>query len=88
MSGRGGGAAQWGVCPGGLSAWGCLPGGGVHLPLWTDAYENITFPQLLLRTVIKLFVVQADHQIDYRVPLREVPEGNAINSLNTLCGNG
>ena len=52
VSAQWGGCAQgdvcWGVCPGG-----CLPGG-VH-PLvdrMTGACENITFPQLLLRTVI------------------------------------
>ena len=52
MSGQQGGSAQGcvsahgGVCPGGVSAW------GVYItPLWTDTYENITFPQLLLRTV-------------------------------------
>ena len=44
-----------GCLTGGGSAWGCLPGG-VHLPLlWTEflthACENITFPQLRLRTV-------------------------------------
>ena len=41
----------WGVCPGM-----CLPGGCVSA-LWTEflthACENITFPQLLLRTVMK-----------------------------------
>ena len=59
---RGGGvSARVCVClPGG-----CLPGGGgvsaqggcVHLPRvdrMRDAYENITFPQLLLRTVKRL----------------------------------
>ena len=40
---------------------GCLPGGCVHSTLWTEflthACENITFPQLCLRTVkiIKIF---------------------------------
>ena len=45
-------SAQGGVC------WGCTPPGprGRHpLPMWTEflthACENITFPQLLLRTV-------------------------------------
>ena len=61
------GESAWGggVCLGG-SAWGCLPRGvstwGVYTsPLWieflTHACENITFPQLRLRTVIKLFDV-------------------------------
>ena len=38
-----------GVCPGGMSAQ-----GGLHPPVdrQTDTCENITFPQLLLRTVI------------------------------------
>ena len=40
-----------GVCPGQV----CLPGGCTPPPLWTEflthACENITFPQLLLRTV-------------------------------------
>ena len=42
-----------GVCRG-VSGQGGLPKGGVHLPpvdRMTDACENITFPQLLLRTV-------------------------------------
>ena len=48
-----------GICllPGGClhSAW-----GGVHLaPRQTDTCENITFPQLLLRTVIIVFVANA-----------------------------
>ena len=50
-----GGVCQEGICPSG-----CLPMGGrvargVRLPPWTefltDACENITFPQLRLRTV-------------------------------------
>ena len=51
-------AQEGGVCPG----RGCLPRAGsdpvhagIHPPLWTEflthACENITFPQLLLRTV-------------------------------------
>ena len=56
--GGGGVCAQGGVCPGG-----CLPGGsaqrdvclgGVYTPrteFLTHACENITFPQLRLRTV-------------------------------------
>ena len=42
-----------GVCPEDVSRGG-LPWGGVHPPVdrMTDACENITFPQLLLRTVI------------------------------------
>ena len=62
-SGRLGGG---GVCPGGgrlpmgVSAWAgwCLSRAVIHLPLpcgKTDAYENITFPQLPLRTVIKCY---------------------------------
>ena len=61
-SGRLGGG---GVCPGGVSAkrgvclsgW-CLSRVVIHLPLpcgQTDACENITFLQLLLRTVIKCY---------------------------------
>ena len=49
-----------------VSTWGCLPGGVLHLDpeadtstLWTEflthACENITFLQLLLRTVIMMF---------------------------------
>ena len=36
-----------------VSGWGDVCPGGVHLPPFgqTDACENITFPQLLLRTV-------------------------------------
>ena len=58
------GAFQGSVCPagclpgmGGMSAWGVSAWqGGVHLPpLWTEfltqTCENITFPQLRLRTV-------------------------------------
>ena len=54
-----------GVCQGGVWSGGCLPGMGVsaregavclravHLPCGQiDTCENITFPQLLLRTVI------------------------------------
>ena len=47
------------VCLRGGSARGVCPGGGVcvHLPLWTEflthACENITFPQLRFRTVMK-----------------------------------
>ena len=48
-----------------VSTWGCLPGGVLHLDpeadtstLWTEflthACENITFLQLLLRTVINV----------------------------------
>ena len=39
-------------CPGGV----CVGGGGCFTPVdrMTDACENITFPQLLLRTVIKI----------------------------------
>ena len=54
-----------GCLPRGVSARGCLPRGcmaacnGADTPLWTDffthACENITFPQLLLRTVITVF---------------------------------
>ena len=58
------------VCPEGLSAQGvCLPGvclpegvlpGGVLPPCGqTDTCENITFPQLLLGTVIKEILVDA-----------------------------
>ena len=62
---------RWGVCPGrcllrggGVSAWGgggvCL-GGDVYHP-WTrfltHACENITFPQLLLRTVMTIEKLQ------------------------------
>ena len=52
----------WGGClPDGgcLPGHGVLPGQGVHLPVdrMTDACENITFPQLLLRTV-KITYVQ------------------------------
>ena len=58
-------SARGGVCPGGylsrervsaweVSAWGCLPRGCTPPPVdrMTDTCENITFPQLLLRTVI------------------------------------
>ena len=45
-----------GLCPGGgVSAQGSVCLGAVHLPpvgRMTDACENITFPQLLLRMVI------------------------------------
>ena len=46
------------VCPGECLPRGCLPKEVcVHRPLWTewltDRCKNITFPQLLLRTVIK-----------------------------------
>ena len=48
-------SAQGGCLPRGVSAWGGSAQGGVHLTPWTefltDACENITFPQLLLRTV-------------------------------------
>ena len=48
----GGGVCLVGNLPKGVSVW-----GGVNLPLWTefltDTCENITLPQLLLRTVIK-----------------------------------
>ena len=45
-----------GCLRGGVSASGCVcPGGVFALPAWTEflthAFENITFPQLLLRTV-------------------------------------
>ena len=53
------------VCPGGgggagVSVWrGCMPRGVYALPSWTEfltrACENITFPQLCLRTVISVF---------------------------------
>ena len=55
---RGRGYAQGGgVCPGGLPggvfAWGCLPDPPPRpVDKITDACENITFPHLLLRTVI------------------------------------
>ena len=62
----GGVSAQGGVCPGGWClpregvCLACLPGGCLPRqtlpPLWTEflthACENITFPQLLLRTAI------------------------------------
>ena len=51
------------VCPGGVSPGGCLPREGLpqcmlgYTPLWTEfcthTCENITFPQLRLRTVTK-----------------------------------
>ena len=43
-----------GICPGGVCLGGVCPGMGVHLlPRGqTDICKNITFPQLLLRTVI------------------------------------
>ena len=59
-AGRLGGRVSVGGCPpGGVCPGGCLPGGvclgGAHLPpvdRMSDACENITFPQLLLRTVM------------------------------------
>ena len=52
-------SARWGVCLGGLSAQRGVSQhelGQTPLPMnrITDACENITFPQLLLRTVITL----------------------------------
>ena len=67
-SGRLGGVSVWGCLPTEVSAQEvvvvCVCLGGVHLPpLWTEflthACENITFPQLLLRTVIIGFGPQA-----------------------------
>ena len=60
--GGGGGGGVWGSAQG-VSSWGGLPEGGVcpggvHLPPprgQTDTCENITFPQLLLGTVIKCY---------------------------------
>ena len=51
--------AVGGVCPaGGVSARSGVCPGDAHLPLWTEflthAYESITFPQLLLRTVKRI----------------------------------
>ena len=54
-----GGVRLGGVCPGGMSAGGSacvggyLPREGIHPQPYgqTDVCENITFPQLLLRTV-------------------------------------
>ena len=52
-----GGVCLEGVCLGGVKVGVCL--GGVHLHPWTEflthAFENITFPQLLLRTVKREF---------------------------------
>ena len=59
---RGGGVCAQGCLPRGCLPRGCLPGGvyipacnGADEPPWTEflthACENITFPQLLLRTV-------------------------------------
>ena len=49
-----------GVSAQGVSAWGVYVGGGVVCPggvclVGVFQHENITFPQLLLRTVIKYF---------------------------------
>ena len=57
-SGGGVSAQGMGVCLGGFLPRGCLPRGVYTSPLWTEflthACENITFPQLLLRTVINI----------------------------------
>ena len=72
-----GASAQGGVCLGGVCLGGrCLPGGvylGGHTPppLWTEflthACENITFPQLHLRTVIThKFLIWMDVVLQYK----------------------
>ena len=66
----GGGVSAWGV----VSAHGGLPGGGVcqtpHTPprteFLTHACENITFPQLLLRTVTRAIQNWLDNKHDSR----------------------
>ena len=68
-----GGCMPRGCLPGGCLPGGCLPRGvsaqggvclgGVYTPCphgLTDTYENITFPKLLLQTVIKYII----HSID------------------------
>ena len=51
----GGVSAQGGVLPGGVCPGGCLPDPHPRpVDRMTDACENITFPQLLLRTVTRL----------------------------------
>ena len=55
VSASGGMVSGQGVSPWGVSSWGIYPEGGGS-PLWTEflthACEIITFPQLLLRTVM------------------------------------
>ena len=70
---RGGGVSARGVSAGG---GGCLPQCMLgHTPLWTEflthTCENITFPQLRLRTVIIKFNVSSDE--DQRKNLRSLP---------------
>ena len=62
-------SAQGGVCPGAVCLEGvCLSAGGVYTSptLWTEflthACENITFPQLLLRTVKRVYEQGRKHK--------------------------
>ena len=77
-------SGQGGVCPGGLPRWvsvqeGGLPGGDVcrHpscTEFSTDVCENITFPQLLLRTVrdVLLGFVLCFQQVTFKI-LQTIP---------------
>ena len=73
-------SAKGGVCPGGVYTGECLPKGclpGVCIPVcngadiphvdrMTDRCKNITFPQLCLRTVIRILALQTcacDHEV-------------------------
>ena len=88
------------VCLGGLLAGclpkgdvcqgGCLPCEGVYPLLWTEfltrACENITFPQLQLRTVTKikkLYLLSVVHRDDGLLQLNVVSESYTIMALGT-----